>query len=91
MHINLYKFVHASFIKINFTPYLLEWDLSLCEDDLTDSASSLIEAPYHVRFVLEHMHVLHHEKISLCPAVIRVSLLSRSNTITSTVDWNRGN
>ena len=91
MHINLHKFVHASFIKTNFTPYLLEWNLSLCEDDRTNSASSLTEAPYHVRFVLEHMHVLHHENISLCPAVIQVSLLSRSDTMTSTVDWNGGN
>ena len=65
--------------------------MSLCEDDLTDSANSLIEAPYHVRFVLERMHILHHEKISLFPAVIQVSLLSRSDTMTSTVDWNGGN
>ena len=91
MHINLHKFVHATFIKMNFTPYLLEWNLSLCEDDLTDSASSLIKAPYHISFVLEYMHVLHHEKISLCPAVVRVSLLSGSDTMTSTVDLNGDN
>ena len=42
MHINLHKFVHASFIKINFKPYLLEWNLSLFKDDLTDSTNSLI-------------------------------------------------
>ena len=39
---SLHKFVHASFIKINFTLYFMKWNLSFCEDDLTDSVSSFI-------------------------------------------------
>ena len=59
LHINLNKFVHAFFIKINFTPCLLERNLSLCEDNLTDSTSSL---PYHEYLVFEHMCALCHEE-----------------------------
>ena len=63
VHINLHKLVHASFIKINFTPYLLEWNLSLCEDDLTDSNSSLS----HALCVRAHVHFVSRKNlISVC-------------------------
>ena len=86
VHIDLHKFVHASFIKINYTLLIGVEIVITCEDDLADSESSLSH-PFCIR---AHVHLVLQRILSSVLQSFAFSLLIRSDTMSSMVDWNRG-